>query len=119
MGIKWTVNTIVLLMAFTTLGIVQAFAQGNVAQEAWTLTSDSAGCKAKADTDKMAALVVAGDRGAAAKFFASRREGDACKIVPEGPVFVQEASVFGNPCVRVRSDVDCYYVARAKLEKKR
>lgn len=101
----------------TILAATPAFSQANVTVEAWRLSSDSVGCRSNDDLNKIGSLIASDDREAAMTLYFRLRDSGACRMVLEGPVFIETASILGNSCVRKKGAPDCYFVFRSKIQK--
>lgn len=101
----------------TLLNIIgPASAADNVTKEAWKVTLPSYACKSNDNYSKLIKLMMSGDDTAAVRFITPLTLSGDCIIMQPGKVFLDEASVFGNPCVRKRGEVDCFFTRRENLE---
>jgi len=84
----------------------------------WRMKSDAPACLSKGYLDKLLAFVFEKDELGFKKAMALGLTTDQCRWFASGqPVFVDKSGGrFGNPCVRVRGDTECWYVLRDNLE---
>jgi hypothetical protein len=89
-----------------------------VAIGGWRTKSDGPACLSKGYLDKLLAFALARDELGFRKAMALGVATDQCRWFASGqPVMVDKPSGrFGDPCVRVRGDTDCWYVSRDNLE---
>jgi hypothetical protein len=88
----------------------------NFTEEAWQIKAPSYGCKSNDDYSRLMDFILSGDDLAGLKFVTPRMLSGACTIMQPGKVFLEQASLFGNPCVRKRGETDCFYTRRINLE---
>ena len=85
------------------------------AAETFRVTAPSYACKSDPNYSKLIKLMMSDDDTATLKFVLPLMHSGECIIMEPGKVFLDEAHLFGNPCVRKRGDVDCYFTRSQNL----
>lgn len=85
------------------------------AAEPFKVIAPGYGCKTDENYSRLMKLIMSEDDTAALKFVTPLMRSGECTIMEPGKVFLDKASVLGNPCVRKRGDVDCYFTRSQNL----
>jgi hypothetical protein len=85
------------------------------AAETFKVIAPSYACKSDQNYSKLIKLIMSDDETAALKFVLPLMHIGECTIMEPGKVFLDEAHLLGNPCVRKRGDVDCYFTRSQNL----
>lgn len=103
------------LYSFATVIVLLKLGTVANAAEAFKVIAPSYACKTDENYSKLMKLIISEDDTAALKFVMPLMHGGECTIMEPGKVFLDKASVLGNPCVRRRGDVDCFYTRSQNL----
>jgi hypothetical protein len=85
--------------------------------ETYQTTSATAACRRPDQLEKLIGFAAAKDNDAYQNYWMERLVRGDCRVFDKGQkLFLQEASIFGNPCVRARGEIECMYAPRSHLE---
>jgi len=94
-----------------------ALAMDDLARERFQVKHDTIACRKDDDLSKAISFIVQKDSEAMRKFLVPKFMAGECTSLPEGQkVFIEQGGILSHPCVRVRGEVECYFVPNGFIE---